>query len=145
MTLTISYFAWVRERMGVAGEVIDPPADVTTIADLVADDAIPSEAVRHDLHGATLLPGFIDAQVNGGGGALFNNDTSVEAIRTIAQAHRRFGTTGLLPTLISDDAEVLTSGRFVGRTPGGYAGYLRDQDRMLRREAALGAPRREAS
>ena len=35
MTLTISYFAWVRERMGVAGEVIDPPADVTTIADLV--------------------------------------------------------------------------------------------------------------
>ena len=77
------------------------------IADLVADDAIPSEAVRHDLHGATLLPGFIDAQVNGGGGALFNNDTSVEAIRTIAQAHRRFGTTGLLPTLISDDAEVM--------------------------------------
>ena len=77
------------------------------IADLVADDAIPSEAVRHDLHGATLLPGFIDAQVNGGGGALFNNDTSVEAIRTIAPAHRRFGTTGLLPTRISDDAVVL--------------------------------------
>ena len=77
------------------------------IADLVADDAIPSEAARHDVHGATLLPGFIDAQVNGGGGALFNNDTSVEAIRTIAQAHRRFGTTGLLPTLISDDAEVM--------------------------------------
>ena len=58
------------------------------IADLVADDAIPSEAVRHDLHGATLLPGFIDAQVNGGGGALFNNDTSVEAIRTIALGRR---------------------------------------------------------
>jgi len=77
------------------------------IADLVADDAIPAEAVRHDLRGATLLPGFIDAQVNGGGGALFNNDTSVEAIRTIARAHRRFGTTGLLPTLISDDAEVM--------------------------------------
>ena len=77
------------------------------IADLLADDAIPSDAGRHDLRGATLLPGFIDAQVNGGGGVLFNNDTRVEAIRTIAQAHRRFGTTGLLPTLISDDADVM--------------------------------------
>jgi N-acetylglucosamine-6-phosphate deacetylase len=77
------------------------------IADLVANDAVPAEAKRVDLGGALLAPGFIDAQVNGGGGTLFNNDTSVEAIRTIAEAHRRFGTTGLLPTLISDDAEVM--------------------------------------
>ena len=77
------------------------------IADLVAVEALPADAIHHDLNGAALVPGFIDAQVNGGGGALFNNDTSVEAIRTIAQAHRRFGTTGLLPTLISDDAEVM--------------------------------------
>ncbi len=77
------------------------------ITDLVANDAVPAEATRHDLRGAWLVPGFIDAQVNGGGGVLFNNDTSVEALRTIAQAHRRFGTTGLLSTLISDDAEVM--------------------------------------
>lgn len=77
------------------------------IADLVAVEALPADAIRHDLDGAALVPGFIDAQVNGGGGVLFNNDTSVEAIRAIAQAHRRFGTTGLLPTLISDDAEVM--------------------------------------
>ena len=77
------------------------------IADLVANDAIPGDAAPHDLHGAWLLPGFIDAQVNGGGGVLFNNTTTVDAIRTIAQAHRRFGTTGLLPTLISDDASVM--------------------------------------
>ena len=77
------------------------------IADLVASDAVPVEAKRVDLGGALLAPGFIDAQVNGGGGTLFNNDTSVEAIRTIAEAHRRFGTTGLLPTLISDDADVM--------------------------------------
>lgn len=77
------------------------------IADLVANDAIPGDAARRDLHGAWLLPGFIDAQVNGGGGVLFNNTTTVDAIRTIAQAHRRFGTTGLLPTLISDDASVM--------------------------------------
>lgn len=60
-----------------------------------------------DLGGGWLLPGFIDAQVNGGGGVLFNNDTSVEAIAAIGHAHRRFGTTGFLPTLISDDAGVM--------------------------------------
>ena len=60
-----------------------------------------------DLHGGYLVPGFIDAQVNGGGGVLFNNDTSVEAIAAIGRAHRKFGTTGFLPTLISDDAEVM--------------------------------------
>ena len=60
-----------------------------------------------DLAGGWLAPGFIDAQVNGGGGVLFNNDTSVEAIAAIGRAHRRFGTTGFLPTLISDDAEVM--------------------------------------
>jgi len=77
------------------------------IADLVAVEALPADALRHDLQGAALVPGFIDAQVNGGGGALFNNDTTVDAIRVIARAHRRFGTTGLLPTLISDDADVM--------------------------------------
>ncbi|UNK58510.1 N-acetylglucosamine-6-phosphate deacetylase [Pseudoxanthomonas daejeonensis] len=61
----------------------------------------------HDLEGGWLLPGFIDAQVNGGGGVLFNNDTRVEAIAAIGRAHRRFGTTGFLPTLISDDAAVM--------------------------------------
>jgi len=64
-------------------------------------------AVQVDLQGHTLLPGFIDAQVNGGGGYLFNNTPDVEAIAAIARAHRRFGTTGLLPTLISDDATVM--------------------------------------
>jgi len=64
-------------------------------------------AESHDLKGATLLPGFIDTQVNGGGGVLFNSTPSVEGIRAIAAAHRRFGTTGLLPTLISDSVETM--------------------------------------
>lgn len=67
----------------------------------------PTGADRIDLQGGWLAPGFIDVQVNGGGGVLFNNDTSVEGIATIGRAHRRFGTTGFLPTLISDDAEVM--------------------------------------
>jgi N-acetylglucosamine-6-phosphate deacetylase len=52
--------------------------------------------------GAWLAPGFIDIQVNGGGDVLFNDDPTPDAIATIARAHRRFGTTALLPTLISD-------------------------------------------
>ena len=60
-----------------------------------------------DLQGGWLMPGFIDVQVNGGGGALFNNQTDVDALRTMVAGHRKFGTTGMLPTLISDDAEVM--------------------------------------
>ena len=60
-----------------------------------------------DLAGNALLPGFIDCQVNGGGGVLFNDAPTVGSLRTIGAAHRRFGTTGFLPTLISDDVDVM--------------------------------------
>lgn len=79
--------------------------DGDTIAALAADPPAGAEIV--DLAGGTLLPGFIDTQVNGGGGRLFNDDPSVETIRVIAETHRRYGTTGLLPTLISDDLSVV--------------------------------------
>jgi N-acetylglucosamine-6-phosphate deacetylase len=61
----------------------------------------------HDLNGASLVPGFIDCQVNGGGGVLFNDAPSVDTIRRIGAAHAKFGTTGFLPTLISDDTDVM--------------------------------------
>jgi N-acetylglucosamine-6-phosphate deacetylase len=65
------------------------------------------DAAQVDLENQTLLPGFIDVQVNGGGGVLFNDDPSVESIRAIGAAHRQFGTTGFLPTLISDDLDTI--------------------------------------
>ncbi|MFI8719264.1 N-acetylglucosamine-6-phosphate deacetylase [Stenotrophomonas sp. NPDC077464] len=79
------------------------------ITALVSDAApqLGSAAEQVDLGGGWLLPGFIDAQVNGGGGVLFNNAPDVESLRTLAAAHRRFGTTALLPTLISDDVQVM--------------------------------------
>ena len=52
-----------------------------------------------------LAPGFIDLQVNGGGDVLFNNSPTPEAILAIAAAHRKFGTTALLPTFITDTSE----------------------------------------
>ena len=61
----------------------------------------------YDLKGQRLVPGFVDTQVNGGGGVLFNDDASVDSIVEIGRAHRRYGTTGFLPTLISDDLEVV--------------------------------------
>jgi N-acetylglucosamine-6-phosphate deacetylase len=63
-----------------------------------------------DLKGHRLVPGFVDIQVNGGGGVLFNNDLTVEALRTISNAHVQFGTTSLLPTLISDTFDVMCEG-----------------------------------
>jgi N-acetylglucosamine-6-phosphate deacetylase len=65
------------------------------------------DAITVDLEGQILLPGFIDVQVNGGAGVLFNDEPSPESIRAIGAAHRRFGTTGFLPTLISDDLDTI--------------------------------------
>ncbi len=54
-----------------------------------------------------LVPGFIDVQVNGGGGVLFNSDPTNNGVQTIMSAHRKFGTTSMLPTIITDTAETM--------------------------------------
>src|SRR3974390_471990 len=86
----------------VAGQaVLVQDGTISAIVDV--DDARARVATPVDLAGRKLLPGFVDVQVNGGGGVLFNDSPTVAGIRAIAAAHARFGTTGLLPTLISDD------------------------------------------
>ncbi len=74
---------------------------------LVSANALPDNVSVQRLDGGMLLPGFIDTQVNGGGGVLFNDQPTVEGITAIAEAHRKFGTTAMLPTLISDDLDVI--------------------------------------
>jgi N-acetylglucosamine-6-phosphate deacetylase len=82
--------------------------DSGRIVEVVADsDPRARAAESRDLGGAMLAPGFIDCQVNGGGGVLFNDVPTVETIARIGAAHARFGTTGFLPTLISDDSDVM--------------------------------------
>src|SRR5713101_7479060 len=72
------------------------------IADIVRLDKLSRGTSTHHLpEGQWLAPGFIDIQVNGGGDVLFNDAPAPSAIRAIAAAHRKFGTTSLLPTLIS--------------------------------------------
>ncbi|OAI22697.1 N-acetylglucosamine-6-phosphate deacetylase [Methylosinus sp. R-45379] len=61
--------------------------------------------------GVWLAPGFIDIQVNGGGDVLFNDSPTPEAIATILRAHRKFGTTSLLPTLITDTDEKMIAAK----------------------------------
>jgi N-acetylglucosamine-6-phosphate deacetylase len=76
------------------------------VTGIVSRSEIPENLpVRILPDGVWLVPGFVDLQVNGGGDVLFNDAPTPEAISIIAAAHRKFGTTGFLPTLITDTPE----------------------------------------
>lgn len=87
---------------------------------------IPDGAETIALEGGMLAPGFVDLQVNGGGGHLVGPGTTVEDLRLVCDTHARFGTTGLLPTLISDSVDVteavLAAGAHAARQ--GMAGFI---------------------
>lgn len=86
-----------------AGKALLLDGDV--VAGLVAGDAVPDGYDVQTLPGGTVLPGFVDLQVNGGGGVMFNDETTVDGLATIARAHASTGTRALLPTLITDTPE----------------------------------------
>ena len=125
--MTRQIFA-VAADMVFDGETARPNCAVIVedgnILALVARSDVPA-AVRVAVlaDGAWLAPGFIDCQVNGGGDVLFNDSPTPEGIASIAAAHRRFGTTSLLPTLITDSDEKMFAARdavaaVMPRTPG---------------------------
>ena len=78
------------------------------ITEVVLDEKLAAGMKRRVLSGGLLVPGFIDVQVNGGGGALLNDNPTIDTVRRIAESHRKFGTTGMLPTVITDAPEVLS-------------------------------------
>ena len=86
---------WERSALVVDGGRIEG---------IIAADS-PTTAERVPLAGGILAPGFVDLQVNGGGGAQFNLAPTVETIATICSTFARFGTTACLPTLITDTRE----------------------------------------
>lgn len=97
--------ALINGRVLIDGEFVAGRSviiDKGRIEAIAAD--LPSAVDAFDLGGRTLVPGFIDTQVNGGANRLFNDDPTIDTIAAIGAAHRKFGTTGFLPTLISDDA-----------------------------------------
>ena len=81
--------------------------DGQNIAGIVNEDDIPTDFEAQKLDGGILSPGFIDLQVNGGGGKLFNNSPDNESLNTIISAHQYFGTTSIMPTVISDSLNIL--------------------------------------
>ena len=91
------------------------------IVDLIPRQAAPQAEIVPLPAGSLIAPGFIDTQVNGGGGALLNDTPTPETVRTIVASHRRFGTTGLLPTFITDAADKMYAAAAVtaevGREP----------------------------
>ena len=105
------------ETRTVAGSVFDGerllPAHVVafrgdTITAVFPQDRLGRPEGDHiDLRNEVLVPGFVDLQVNGGGGVLFNDAPAPETIAVIGAAHRRFGTTGFLPTLITDSVDAM--------------------------------------
>ncbi len=80
--------------------------DGERVRDILPQADVPDEASLVDLPGGLLAPGFIDVQVNGGGGVLLNEQPTVAGIRAICEAHARFGSTALMPTVITDTPEI---------------------------------------
>jgi N-acetylglucosamine-6-phosphate deacetylase len=71
------------------------------ILDIIQVDEIPADATVLDVKGGIICPGFVDLQVNGGGGVYFTQYPTLESLNTIRDAHLQFGTTSFLPTVIS--------------------------------------------
>jgi N-acetylglucosamine-6-phosphate deacetylase len=113
-----------------------------TVEAVVAADAVPADAETVDLPGGFLAPGFVDLQVNGGGGVMLNDAPSVETIRRICAAHARFGTTALLTTLITDTSEMTRAALEAGaaaareKVPGFLGLHLEGPHLSLSRKGA---------
>lgn len=76
--------------------------DGARVEGIVPESDLPPGTDLRRLDGGILFPGFVDLQVNGAGGLLFNDQTTVDGLRTMSAALRRTGTTAFLPTLITD-------------------------------------------
>ena len=76
------------------------------VTKIVAENAMPQSAQIVKLDGGILSPGFVDLQVNGGGGLMLNNDPSLDCIKVMATAHASIGATSILPTLITDTPDI---------------------------------------
>jgi len=100
-------FAFTNGYIVTPGGVLDQATIAVTDGRIAAIAPEASADAAVDLDGGWIVPGFIDTQVNGGAGVLFNDAPDVEGIAAIGKAHARYGTTAFLPTLISDVPEVI--------------------------------------
>lgn len=104
----MSTIRFANGRVVTAAGTLDGATLTLTGGRIAAIDATaPVAESEIDLAGGWIVPGFIDVQVNGGGGVLFNDAPTVDGIDAIGRGHVPFGTTGFLPTLISDVPEAI--------------------------------------
>ncbi|PYF83311.1 N-acetylglucosamine 6-phosphate deacetylase [Marinomonas alcarazii] len=89
-----------NQKVIFKGQVID---SITSVADLAVEQSTENTDVVD-----ILAPGFIDVHVNGGGGALFNHTPTIKALERMVAVHAQFGTVAMMPTLISDDYEIMS-------------------------------------
>ena len=75
------------------------------VSGIVPTVELPSDHGVTRLGSGLIVPGFVDLQVNGGGGVMINDDPCVEILETVSRAHAKLGTTAFLPTLITDTRE----------------------------------------
>jgi N-acetylglucosamine-6-phosphate deacetylase len=94
------------------------------VVEIIDASNIPQSCETTNLDNDLLVPGFIDVQVNGGGGVMIDGNITSDGLATIARTHRRFGTTAMLPTLITDDLAAMTKtteavrAAITNKTPG---------------------------
>lgn len=106
--------------------------------------ALPGDIRVIDIGGGMLVPGFVDIQVNGGGGVMLNDHPDVASIETICRAHAPFGTTALLPTLITDTPAITAAAIAAGeaaalqKVPGFLGLHLEGPHLSIARKGAHG-------
>lgn len=106
--MSTSPIAYVGARIFHKARLIENHALVLEdgyVTAILPETELTANIVRERLDGGVIAPGFVDLQVNGGGGVMFNTDTTVEALRTMSAAHASIGATSIMPTLISDSNE----------------------------------------
>lgn len=109
---------------------------------IIPKGAIPSGIDRIETGGGMLAPGFVDLQVNGGGGVMVNDHPNVASIETICRAHAPFGTTALLPTLITDTPDITAAAVAAGveaarqKVPGFLGMHLEGPHLSIARKGA---------
>ena len=139
------YFALTGARIFDGADWHDDAALIVAdglVEAIAGRSTIPPEADIVDLDGGILAPGFIDLQVNGGGGVMLNDHPDLASIETICRAHMPFGTTALLPTLITDTPEITAAAIAAGaeaarrKLPGFLGLHLEGPHLSLARKGA---------
>lgn len=125
--MTDAVHTWLCPDLLFDGQSLLPGQAVglsrTTAIEISPLSALPPGARRRPVKG-TITPGFLDLQVNGGGDVFLNADPTASGMAAIAAAHRRFGTVGILPTLITDAPEVLDRAAEAALAAAGQPGLL---------------------